>query len=134
VVEGDDGKGKGGKVTEIGKKALVPYALYKAYGFVNPHFAAQTGFTDEDLDLVWQSLQQMWDLDHSAGRGLLSCRGLYVFTHENRLGNAPAHALVERVNAQLVNDERPPRRFADYRVTVDDAELPTGVTLTRLVG
>jgi CRISPR-associated protein Csd2 len=134
VVEGDDGKGKGGKVTEIGKKALVPYALYKAYGFVNPHFAAQTGFTDEDLALVWQALQQMWDLDHSSARGLLSCRGLYVFTHENRLGNAPAHVLVERVNAQLVDEERPPRRFADYRVSVDDADLPTGVTLTRLVG
>jgi CRISPR-associated protein Csd2 len=134
VVEGDDGKGTGGKVTEIGKKALVPYGLYKAYGFVNPHFAAQTGFGDEDLTLVWQALQQMWDLDHSAGRGLLSCRGLYVFTHENRLGNAPAHALVERVNAQLVDDERPPRRFADYRVTVDDADLPAGITLTRLVG
>lgn len=134
VVEGDDGKGTGGKVTEIGKKALVPYALYKAYGFVNPHFAAQTGFTDEDLALVWQALQQMWDLDHSAGRGLLSCRGLYVFSHENRLGNAPAHTLVERIHTRLVDDDRPPRRFVDYSVMVDTADLPAGVSLTRLVG
>jgi CRISPR-associated protein Csd2 len=76
----------------------------------------------------------MWDLDHSAGRGLLACRGLYVFTHENRLGNAPAHALIERISAHLVNRERPPRCFADYRVALDEVDLPVGVSLTRLVG
>jgi len=134
VVEGDEGKSTGGKLTEIGKKTLVPYGLYKGYGFVSPSFARQTGFSDEDLTLLWQGLQQMWDLDHSSSRGLLSCRGLYVFTHEDRLGNAPAHVLLERVRARRKNVERPARTFADYEVTVDDTALPMGVTLTRLVG
>ncbi len=134
VVEGDEGKSTGGKLTEIGKKTLVPYGLYKSYGFVSPSFARQTGFSDEDLTLLWQGLQQMWDLDHSSSRGLLSCRGLYVFTHEDRLGNAPAHVLLERVRARRKNVERPARTFADYEVTVDDTALPMGVTLTRLVG
>lgn len=134
VVTSDEGKGTGGKVTEIGKKALVPYGLYRGHGFVNPHFARQTRFSDEDLGLFWTALQQMWDLDHSASRGLMGIRGLYVFTHDNPLGNAPAHALLERVQVEPVDEERPPRRFADYRVTVAETDLPAGVTLTRLVG
>jgi CRISPR-associated protein Csd2 len=134
VVEGDDGTGRGGKVTEMGRKALVPYALYKGYGFVNPSFAAQTGLSDEDLSLFWRALQQMWDLDHSAGRGLMACRGLYAFTHEHLLGNAPAHALLERVSVGRTDADRPPRSFGDYRVVVNATDLPDGVTLTRLVG
>lgn len=134
VVEGDDGTARGGKVTEMGRKALVPYALYKAYGFVNPSFAEQTGFSDEDLGLFWQGLQQMWDLDHSASRGLLACRGLYVFTHANALGNAPAHVLLERVRVSRTDRDRPARGFCDYCVVVDETDLPDGVRLTRLVG
>lgn len=134
VVEGDDGKGKGGKVTEMGRKALVPYALYKGYGFVNPHFARQTGFSSEDLDLLWKGLVSMWDLDHSSSRGLMGIRGLYVFTHEDPLGNAPAHSLLERIQVEPKHAEAPARKFGDYVVKVDETTLPAGVTLTRLVG
>ena len=77
----------------LGRKATVPYGLYLGYGFFNPHFAQRTDVHTEDLDLLWTALTNMWDLDRSAARGLMACRGLYVFSHENSLGNAPAHRL-----------------------------------------
>ena len=132
VVVAEDGK-TGGKQTEMGRKALVPYGLYRAHGFFNPHFAAQTGVTEEDLALFWQALANMWDQDRSSSRGLMACQGLYVFTHESSLGNAPAHRLFRRVDVRLRPGVEAPRSFADYQVTVDDAGLPSGVTLTRLV-
>jgi CRISPR-associated protein Csd2 len=133
VVVTEEG-GVGGKQTEMGRKALVPYGLYRAHGFFNPHFAHRTGVTEEDLELFWQALQQMWDLDRSASRGLMACRGLYVFTHESRLGNAPAQQLFERVRVYRKPEVLAPRSFYDYQVEVNDADLPKGVTLTRLVG
>ncbi len=134
VVAEDTGQGGGGKQTEIGRKAIVPYGLYKAHGFFNPHFAERTSVSSEDLDLFWKALVRMWDLDRSASRGLMACRGLYVFSHENKLGNAPAHQLFERVRVERLPSEMAARRFEDYAVRVDDANLPAGVGLTRLVG
>jgi CRISPR-associated protein Csd2 len=131
VVAEEGGEGTGGKQTEMGRKAVVPYGLYRAHGFFNPHFARQTGATEEDLELFWQALQMMWDVDHSSSRGMMACRGLYVFTHESPLGNAPAHRLFERVMVPPSRVEAP-RSFGDYEVIVDDGGLPTGVTLTRL--
>lgn len=116
----------------FGRKALVPYGLYRAYGFFNPHFAQRTGVAPEDLDLFWQALQQMWDLDRSSARGMMACRGLYVFSHESFLGNAPAHRLFERVQVKSKDGVKAPRAFADYTVAVDGANLPAGVSLTRL--
>jgi CRISPR-associated protein Csd2 len=133
VVVSETGEASDGKQTEMGRKALVPYGLYRAHGFVVPAFAAQTGFSSEDLTLLWAALVNMWDLDRSASRGLTSCRGLYVFSHENGLGNAPAHRLFERVVVGRANGAVP-RSFGDYAVTVDEANLPPGVTLTRLEG
>jgi len=118
----------------MGRKALVPYGLYRAHGFFNPHFAAKTGATEEDLELFWQALQQMWDLDRSSSRGLMACRGLYVFSHESSLGNAPAQTLFERVRVSRREEVDASRSFVDYRVEVDEGNLPAGVTLTRLVG
>ena len=118
-----------GKQTEMGRKALVPYGLYRAHGFINPHFAKQTGATPEDLGLFWQALQMMWDTDRSASRGMMTCRGLYVFTHTSPLGDAPAHRLLERVRVTS-RGAAAVRAFADYRVTVDAAGLPEAVTLT----
>ncbi|MEX2238907.1 MAG: type I-C CRISPR-associated protein Cas7/Csd2 [Dehalococcoidia bacterium] len=118
----------------MGRKATVAYGLYRAYGFFNPHFASQTGANEEDLELFWQALQMMWDFDRSSSRGLMSCRGLYVFTHENALGNAPAQSLFERVMVKANEGVTAPRRFGDYSVEVNDGDLPAGVTLTRLVG
>lgn len=130
----DGEEGKGGKTTEIGRKSIVPYGLYKGYGFFNPHFAGQTSFSAEDLGILWEALTLMWDLDRSASRGRLALRGLYVFTHENRLGNAPSHTLLERVDAKLKDGVTAPRQFSDYTVTINDAALPEGVTLSRLIG
>lgn len=132
VVTSEDGT-TGGKQTEWGRKALVPYGLYRAHGFFNPHFAKQTGVTAEDLSLFWEALQGMWDLDRSASRGMMACRGLYVFSHESNLGNAPAHVLFERVTVSRRPEVEAPRSFAHYEVKVDGAALATGVTLTRLV-
>jgi CRISPR-associated protein Csd2 len=138
VVEGDEGEGTGGKQTEMGRKAVVPYALFKAHGFYTPHFARSTGADGEDLEIFWRALELMWDLDRSSSRGLVSLRGLYVFSHESAFGNAPAHTLLERVSAQSKSngeeETRPPRTFDDYEITVDESDLPTGVELTRLMG
>lgn len=118
----------------LGRKATVPYALYRAHGFFNPHFAQQTGADADDLDLFWLALRMMWDLDRSASRGLVACRGLYVFSHENRLGNAPASDLFDRVAASRRDGTSPPRAFGDYEVTIGGERMPDGVELTRLVG
>ncbi|TAK37028.1 MAG: type I-C CRISPR-associated protein Cas7/Csd2 [Chloroflexota bacterium] len=133
VVSEDGAKGTGGKNTEMGRKAVVPYGLYRAHGFFNPHFASRTGVTEEDLELFWQALQQMWDLDRSSSRGMMACQGLYVFTHESNLGNAPAHKLFERVVVERKSGIEAPRRFSDYEVRVAGSDLPSGVTLTALV-
>jgi CRISPR-associated protein Csd2 len=132
VAVADDGEGASGKQTEMGRKALVPYGLYRTYGFFNPHFAVQTGASEEDLALFWQALQMMWDLDRSSSRGMMAIRGLYVFSHDSPLGNTPAHKLFERV---VVPKSRAaaPRSFGDYEMLVDDGDLPSGVALTKLV-
>jgi CRISPR-associated protein Csd2 len=132
-VSDEDGKGKGGKVTEIGRKAMIPYGLYQGHGFFSPHFAQQTGVTEKDLELFWEALVKMWDVDRSASRGMMAPRCLYVFSHENKLGNAPAHQLFERVAAKLKDEVAVPRRFEDYQIAINDADLPAGVHLTQLV-
>lgn len=129
AAKGDDGEVKG-KRTEMGRKPVVPYGLYRAHGFFNPHYAKATGVTSEDLGLFWQALQRAWEIDRSSARGLMACRGVHVFTHDDPYGNAPAHALLERVNVQAV--KRPPRTFADYKVDVRGTDLPKGVHLTTL--
>jgi CRISPR-associated protein Csd2 len=130
----EGGKGEGGKTTEIGRKAMIPYGLYRGQGFYAPHLAAQTGVTEADLQLFWDALLGMWEMDRSASRGLMAPRGLYVFSHESKLGNAPAHKLFDLVTTKLKNPNQPPRRFSDYeRIDVDEAKLPQGVTLSRLI-
>jgi CRISPR-associated protein Csd2 len=116
----------------MGRKAYIPYGLYVAHGFYVPTFANDTGFSDEDLALIWQALENMWDLDRSASRGLTACRGLYVFSHSSPLGNAPAHKLLDRVKIERKPDVAVARQFGDYDVTVSVDGLPEGVTLTRL--
>ena len=133
VSVGDDGKGEGGKTSTIGRKAMIPYGLYRGYGFYSPHLAAKTGVTQSDLELFWESLITMWELDRSASRGMMSPQGLYVFSHESKLGNAPAHKLFERINAKLKEEATVPRKFSDYEVTVDSKELPDKVHLTQLI-
>lgn len=118
----------------MGRKHTVPYGLYRAHGFFNPYFADKTGADADDLALFWQALQMMWDLDRSSSRGMMACRGLYVFSHASKLGDAPAHTLFERVNVERLGNGQAPRGYGDYEVRVDDGDLPAGVELTRLVG
>lgn len=108
----------------MGRKFTVPYGLYRAHGFVSAHLAAQTGFSEEDLELFWSSLLNMFDHDHSAARGLMSCRKLIVFKHSTALGNAPASSLFEKVTAERVT-EGPARSFADFVVKYDGEEIST---------
>ena len=115
----------------MGRKHTVPYGLYVAHGFVSSFLAKQTGFSEDDLELLWQALGQMFEHDRSAARGEMATRGLYVFKHESELGNAPAHALFERI--QAVKNTEVPRSFKDYTVTVNEVDMPTGVTLLRKV-
>ena len=122
--------------TEMGRKPIVPYGLYRAHGFYNPLLASGergTGVTAEDLEAFWEAMEHLFDLDRSAARGEMTVRGLYVFSHEKPLGNAPAHRLFERITAKLKDETKPPRSFGDYTVTVDDADLPLGVTFTAIV-
>jgi CRISPR-associated protein Csd2 len=121
------------KETEMARKTLIPYGLYVGKGFYSPHLAKQTGVTSEDLELFWDALVYMWDIDRSASRGMMSPRGIYIFTHEKKYGNAPVHELFERVSPAL-KEKKSPRMFSDYEVAVDDGSLPEGVALTRLIG
>jgi CRISPR-associated protein Csd2 len=115
----------------MGRKFTVPYGLYVAHGFVSAHLANQTGFSEEDLELLWQALEQMFEHDRSAARGEMATRGLYVFKHESQLGNAPAHSLFSRIQAKLNDGVAVPRDFSDYTVSVDEEGMPSGVTLIR---
>ncbi len=118
----------------MGRKFTVPYGLYVAHGFVSASLAAQTGFSDGDLDLLWGALANMFEHDRSAARGEMTTRGLHVFEHASILGNAPAHALFDRVRVAKKDGVLAPRAFSDYRLEIDAADLPAGVTLHRKVG
>jgi CRISPR-associated protein Csd2 len=125
-----------GETTEMGGKWTVPYGLYKAEIYYSATRAGQTGVDARDLELLYRSLEMMFDHDRSATRGTLSPRGLYVFSHADAFGSAPAHTLTERVRVTRINPETDlaPRSFSDYVVSVDDSDLPTGVTVSKLIG
>lgn len=136
--------------TEMGRKPMVPYGLYRAHGFYNPFMADQTAVTDNDLSLLWEALDKMFEFDRSAARGEMTMRGLYVFTHDDPLGNAPAHRLFRLVQVDRVKSDNGaagkdeigvPRSFADYKVVVPEdgpvkaeaGSIVDGVTLKRLI-
>lgn len=110
----------------MGRKHTVPYGLYVAHGFVSAFLADQTGFSEDDLELLWESLAQMFEHDRSAARGQMATRGLYVFEHDSKLGNAHAHALFERLRVQRRDGVAVPRTFADYEVAMGDSPLAVG--------
>jgi CRISPR-associated protein Csd2 len=117
----------------MGRKFTVPYGIYCARGYISAHLAQQTGFSDDDLALFWEALQNMFEHDRSAARGQMSTRGLYVFKHGTALGNAAAHSLFDRISVRKKDSVDAPRHFSDYAVMVDE-KLPENVTLQRLVG
>lgn len=123
---------EGGNRT-MGRKELVPYGLYVTHGFVSPFLAAQTGFSAEDLDLLWTSVEQMFEHDRSAARGEMAVRKLVVFEHESALGNAHAHRLFERLAITRKDASKPPRSFSDYEVTLDRATAPTGIRIVERI-
>lgn len=116
----------------MGRKATVPYGLYVCHGFISANLAQQTGFSEEDLELFWDALKNMFDVDRSAARGLMSAQKLIVFKHDSVLGNAPANKLFDLVKVEKVCDGAP-RSFSDYTVTIDKAGLPANVTVDELI-
>lgn len=122
---------QGGDNRTMGRKHTVPYGLYVCHGFVSAHLAKQTGFSEEDLNLLWDALGSMFEHDRSAARGEMTTRGLYVFKHDSELGNAPAHKLFERIQPKLKEGITAPRSFDDYTVTINESNLPTGITFIK---
>ena len=123
---------QGGDNRTMGRKATVPYGLYVCHGFVSANLAKQTGFSEEDLDLFFEALRNMFDVDRSAARGLMSAQKLIVFKHDSVLGNAPANKLFDLVKIEK-KSEGAPRSFNDYEVTIDKSNLPAGVTVEEMI-
>jgi CRISPR-associated protein Csd2 len=122
-----------GESTEMGNKHAIPYGLYCGYGHFSAPLAKRTGVTNADLEMLWRALTLMFEHDHAAGRGEVTLRGLYIFTHADAFGSAPAHELFDRIHITRANDG-PARSFADYHVQLTDQNLPAGITLTRASG
>jgi len=116
----------------MGRKAYIPYGLYRVHGFISAPLAQQTGFSEEDLELFWNALINMFDHDRSASRGEMAAQKLIVFKHDSELGNAPAHQLFNTVEVKRANgNDTPPRSFSDYTVTI--GEIPGGVELIEMI-
>ncbi|MDP8255327.1 MAG: type I-C CRISPR-associated protein Cas7/Csd2 [Candidatus Alcyoniella australis] len=126
-----EAEAQGGDNRTMGRKATIPYGLYFGRGFVSPQLAAQTGFSEDDLGLLWTAIQKMFEVDRSAARGMMATRKLIVFKHDSSLGNAPAHELFDRV--KVVRKQLPARSFLDYDVTIDQNELPSGIEVQELI-
>ena len=128
ITKEDDAEKKG---TEMGRKFIVPYALYRAEGFVSANLARKTtGFSEDDLELLWQAIINMFENDHSAARGKMAVRELMIFRHDTELGNAPSYQLFDAVHVQKKEGVLVPRSYSDYTVSVSDT-LPEGVHLER---
>lgn len=140
-VEGDDSNDRTDNRT-MGRKHIVPYGLYVAHGFISAKFSERTGFSDSDLNLLFEALTNMFEHDRSAARGEMATRKLIVFKHENSLGNAPAHALFDRlkigrnvdgefraIDDKRIGNEPPARKFSDYIIKIDRGNLPAGVEI-----
>lgn len=117
----------------MGRKATIPYGLYVCHGFISANLAQQTGFSEEDLDLFFDALKNMFDVDRSAARGMMSAQRLIAFKHDSVLGNAPANKLFDLVKVEPKDKSVPARSFADYEVTIDSENLPTGVSIEELI-
>ena len=128
----DEEKSYESQVGIQGRKATVPYGLYVCHGFISANLAQQTGFSEEDLTLFWEALKNMFDVDRSAARGLMSAQKLIVFKHESILGNAPANKLFDLVKVIKVC-EGAPRKFSDYKVSIDKENLPANITVEEFI-
>ena len=121
------------KERTMGRKYIVPYGLYRVEGFISAPLAEKTGFLESDLELLWESLISMFEHDRSAARGKMASRKLYVFEHEGKMGNAPAHKLFDLITVNRTNMEQPPRSFKDYQFSFSENDLPQGVVVRELI-
>lgn len=122
------------KKTEIGRKYIIPYALYRVDGYISANLARKvTGFSEEDLQYLWQAIINMFEYDRSAARGNMAVRELIVFKHDSELGNAPAYKLFDTIHVHKKDGVVAPRSYHDYEVTVDEDKLPEHVTCTRMI-
>lgn len=128
----DEDKPYDAQVGIQGRKATVPYGLYVCHGFVSANLAQQTGFSEDDLNLLWDALRNMFDVDRSAARGLMSAQKLIVFKHDSVLGNAPANKLFDLVKVEKVCSGAP-RSFKDYSITIDRDHAPANITIEELI-
>ena len=133
VTDKKDEEKQNGDNRTMGRKATVPYGLYRTHGFISPSLAEQTGFNGDDLDLFFNALKGMFDIDRSAARGLMSARKLIAFKHNSKLGNAPANQLFDLIKVTKKNDGKAPRSFEDYTVTIDKENLPEGIEIIELI-
>ena len=122
------------KKTEMGRKAVVPYALYRTEGYISANLARRvTVFSEEDLELLWQAIINMFEIDHSAARGNMSVRELIVFKHSTELGNCPAYKLFDSVEIKKKDGVGAARRFSDYTVTIHEDQIPDSVEVIRKI-
>lgn len=122
------------KETEMGRKYIIPYALYKVEGYISANLAQKvTGFSEEDLTLLWEAIINMFENDHSAARGKMAVRELIVFKHDSALGNTQAYKLFDTIAVEKKKDVQVARQYSDYVVTVNESAIPSGVTMTRKI-
>lgn len=122
------------KNTEMGRKSIIPYGLYRVEGYVSANLARKTtGFSEDDLDLLWKAIINMFENDHSAARGKMAVRELIVFRHDSELGNCPSYKLFEAVDVKKNDDVEFPRKYSDYTVKIHEDAIPGGVTMTRMI-
>lgn len=122
------------KNTEIGRKFIIPYALYKVEGYVSANLARKvTGFSEADLQLLWKAIINMFECDRAAARGNMAVRELIVFKHDSELGEAPAYRLFDTIKITRNNQEAPARAYSDYTITIDEDTIPAGVTMKRMI-
>ncbi len=122
------------KNTEIGRKFIIPYALYKVEGYVSANLARKvTGFSEADLQLLWKAIINMFECDRAASRGNMAVRELIVFKHDSELGEAPAYRLFDTIKITRNNQEAPARAYSDYTITIDEDKIPAGVTMKRMI-
>lgn len=133
VASEKESKNQAGGNRTMGRKSTVPYGLYVAHGFVSANLAQQTGFSEEDLNLVWDALVNMFDCDRSAARGLMSARRLIVFKHDSMLGNAPANKLFDLVRIEQTDKDKACRSFGDYTVSIDRDNCPPNVEIIEIL-
>ena len=118
------------KKTEMGRKYIVPYGLYRAEGYISANLARKvTGFNEEDLELLWNAITNMFEIDHAAARGKMAMRKLIIYKHASELGNAPAHKLFDAVQVKRVDQSKPARCFADYAITINESAIPEEISV-----